>query len=82
MNEKPQHVPTLEEIQWRNIKKVVRAIADLCFESKDHPQYGTCHLAVVNSLTAKDGLGHIELEPLVVPTVPAVEHLKPARRKL
>jgi hypothetical protein len=51
-----------EAVQWRNITKVVRAIADHCFEDKHHPKYGSCWLAVVHSLTAKDGI-NIELEP-------------------
>ncbi len=55
---------TANEIQWRNIRKVVRALADLCFESPEHPKYGTCHTALTTSLTAKDGLGPIDLEPL------------------
>lgn len=45
-----------EEIQWRNIRKVVRALADLCFGSKDDPRWGIAWISIVNSLTAKDGL--------------------------
>ncbi len=55
---------TANEIQWRNIRKVVRTLADLCFESPEHPKYGTYHTALTTSLTAKDGLGPIDLEPL------------------
>lgn len=51
------------EVQWRNIKKVVNALADLCFGSPEHPQWGVAHVALTTSLTSKDGL-QIELEPL------------------
>lgn len=65
--------PSANEIQWRNIRKVVRALADLCFGSADHPQYGHCHQAIVNSLTAKDGLdiSALDLEPLPMVPTPA-----------
>lgn len=52
------------EIQWRNIKKVVRAIADFNFGNPPDPKWEVAHACVVNALTAKDGLGKIELEPL------------------
>lgn len=60
---KPEHPHT---IQHRNIKKVVRALADLCFGSKNEPKWGVAWLAIVNSLTAKDGLDWmaLRLEPL------------------
>lgn len=51
---------SLEEIQWRNIHKVVNALADLadlCFGDPKDPQYGIMHVAITTSLTAKDGLG-------------------------
>lgn len=44
-----------EEVQWQNIKYVVETLADWAFESKDHPIYGSCWLAIVNGLTSKDG---------------------------
>ena len=46
----------LHEKQWRNITKVVKALADLCFGSPNDPTYGHCHVAITTSLTAKDGL--------------------------
>lgn len=54
-------------IQRRNIIKVVRALADLCFGSRDDPRWGISWIAVVNSLTAKDGLdwSALQLESLV-----------------
>lgn len=54
---------TPEQVQWRNIRKVVKALADHCFGSPDHPQYGTYHVALTTSLTAKDGVD-VQLEPL------------------
>ena len=54
---------TNEMIQWRNIRKVVKAIADYCFESGTHPDYGVAHTAVSTVLYASDGL-QVELEPL------------------
>lgn len=54
---------TPEMVQWRNIRKVVKELADFCFESPSHPQYGHCHVALTTSLTAKDGL-QVTLEPL------------------
>ena len=55
-----------EEIQWRNIRKVVNALADFCFGSQDDPQWGVSHLVIRTSLTAKDGLdvSTLGLEPL------------------
>ena len=59
-------VANAQAVQWRNIKKVVKALADLCFESPEHPKYGHCHVAVTTSLTASDGLDvtALRLEPL------------------
>ena len=65
----PQPVATANEVQWRNIKKVVRALADLCFGSPNDPKYGHCHVALTTSLTAKDGIV-VELEPLPVAQQP------------
>jgi hypothetical protein len=61
---------SLEEIQWRNIRKVVKRLADHLFDSPQHPNYGTYHVALTTSLTAKDGvgIGFTELEPLVAHT--------------
>jgi hypothetical protein len=58
--------PDAEMIQWRNIRKVVKGLADLCFGSQDDPRWGVAHLAIVNSLSAKDGLdiSTLKLEPL------------------
>lgn len=66
----------LAETQWRNIRKVVKALADHCFGSPTDPQYGVYHVALTTSLTAKDGIGHIDLEPLspsaTAPEMPTV----------
>jgi hypothetical protein len=58
-----QHLST---IQWRNIKKVVRAAADLSFGGPSHKEYGHCWIAIVNTLTEKDGIDiqALGLEPL------------------
>lgn len=71
---------SLETIQHRNICKVVRALADLCFESPSHPKYGIMHTAVVNSLTASDGLDWValNLEPLITDHVPQPTEQKAA----
>lgn len=55
--------------QWRNINKVVRALADLCFGDKNHPQWGVAYISIVNSLTAKDGIdiSALNLETLSEP---------------
>ena len=68
---------SLEEIQWRNIHKVVNALADLCFGGPKDPQYGIMHLAITTSLTAKDGLdtSNLGLEPLVVSTPEVVQQV-------
>lgn len=58
-----KEVDTPEMVQWRNIRKVVKELADLCFGSPDDLKYGSCHIALTTSLTAKDGL-HTTLEPL------------------
>ena len=65
----------LEEIQWRNIHKVVNALADLCFGGPKDPQYGIMHVAITTSLTAKDGLdtSNLGLEPLVAPAPEVVQ---------
>ncbi len=47
--------PSSEEVQWRNIKHVVRTLADWAFGSKDNPRWGTAWVAMMNGLTAKDG---------------------------
>lgn len=52
-----------EEVQWKNIKSVVRTLADWAFGSKDDPKYGSCWLAIVNGITCKDG-PDFKLEPL------------------
>ena len=47
------------EVQWRNIKKVVDAIAKECFggpEQEGKVSLAAAYLAVKNSLTAKDGI--------------------------
>jgi hypothetical protein len=65
-----------EQVQYRNICKTVKALADLCFGSQDHPKYGNCWVAIVNSLSAKDGLDWqaLHLEPL--PKLSLEEHDK------
>ena len=67
---------TANEIQWRNIKKVVRAAADLSFGGKDDPKYGHCWLAVVNSLTASDG---IDITALGLEPLPTLETAQPVQ---
>lgn len=47
--------PSSEEVQWRNIKHVVKTLADWAFGSKDDPRWGTAWIAMVSGLTAKDG---------------------------
>ena len=64
---------TAAEIQWRNIHKVVNAIADFTFGSADHPQYGTSHVAIRGALTAKDGIDIIALRLEPLPTVVELE---------
>lgn len=55
-----------EAIQWRNIKKVVKALADFNFGSADDKRWGIAHVSLTHSLVAKDGLdiGALGLEPL------------------
>ncbi|CAB5514575.1 hypothetical protein LMG26857_03634 [Achromobacter anxifer] len=50
-----------EAVQWRNIHKVVNALADFCFGSKDDPRWGVAHIAITQSLTANDGLDVLAL---------------------
>lgn len=47
--------PSSEEVQWRNIKHVVKTLADWAFGGKDDPRWGTAWVAMVTGLTAKDG---------------------------
>lgn len=62
--QQPQQKETAaEQVQWRNIRNVVKQLADFCFESKDHPKYGSSWLAITHALTAKDGIQPM-LEPL------------------
>lgn len=61
-----------EQVQWRNIQKVVRELAAFCFGSASDPSYGSAYTALVTSLTAKDGL-QVKLEPL--PTAGAATHV-------
>lgn len=56
--------PTAEEVQWRNIKTAVKAIADHSFGNPPDPKWEVAHLCVTQSLTAKDGLRDVKLEPL------------------
>ena len=55
-----------EATQWRNIKKVVKALADFNFGSADDKRWGIAHVSLTHSLVAKDGLdiGALGLEPL------------------
>ena len=55
-----------EAIQWRNIKKVVKALADFNFGSADDKRWGIAHISLTHSLIAKDGLDvdALGLEPL------------------
>lgn len=55
--------PLPDEVQWRNIRYVVRTLADWAFGGKDDPRWGTAWLAMVNGLSAKDG-PILQLEPL------------------
>lgn len=59
---------TATQVQWRNINHTVREVAKFCFGGADHPQYGASYMAVVNCLSAKDGV-QVNLEPL--PVAPA-----------
>jgi hypothetical protein len=56
----------LEQTQFRNIRKVVKALADFCFGNPRDPVYGAYHTALTASLTARDGLdiSSVGLEPL------------------
>lgn len=57
---------TAEQVQWRNIRKVVDAIAIWAFGSADNTQpvsQGSAFLCLKHALTAKDGI-QVELEPL------------------
>lgn len=66
----PRLAPNANMIQWRNIKKVVKQIADHCFGSKDDPTWGVSYISVVNSLTARDGIKPTGLESLYAPEPP------------
>lgn len=58
----------LAQVQWRNIQKVVKEVADFCFGGHDHlgsVSLAAAHCAVVTSLTAKDGI-NVQLEPLTI----------------
>ena len=66
----PRLAPNANVIQWRNIKKVVKQIADACFGSKDDPTWGVSYISVVNSLTASDGIKPTGLESLYAPEPP------------
>ncbi len=56
----------LREAQWRNIKSVVKTLADWAFGDKDHPKYGVYWVSIVTGLTAKDG-PKFTLEALATP---------------
>jgi hypothetical protein len=59
-------VDNAEQIQWRNIQKVVRELAAFCFGDGaqcGQISLGAAYTAVVTSLTAQDGL-QVTLEPL------------------
>ena len=43
------------ELQWKNIRHVVYALADWAFGSKDDPRWGTAWIAMTTGLSAKDG---------------------------
>lgn len=68
--------PGANEIQWRNIRKVVAELAKFCFGSASESgqiSLGAAYTALTTSLTAKDGLS-VQLEPLpVAAAVPASE---------
>lgn len=73
------HAPGAEEIQWRNIRKVVRELADFCFGSATESgqiTLGAAHTALTVSLTAKDGLS-VQLEPLPVASLAAAPASEP-----
>lgn len=57
----------MREAQWRNIKSVVKTLADWAFGGKNHPKYGTYWVSIVTGLTAKDG-PKFTLEALTLPT--------------
>lgn len=56
---------SLEAVQWRNIRSAVKQLADFCFGTPDDVRWGTCHVALTTSLTAKDGV-ELVLEPLPI----------------
>jgi hypothetical protein len=60
---------SLETIQWRNIRKVVKELATFCFGGPDNKDFGACYIALVNSLTAKDGIS-VKMEPLSAASTP------------
>lgn len=70
---------SLEAVQWRNIHKVVKALADFSFGGPNDPQWGVAHICMTQGLTAKDGLDilSLDLEPLAsaqaAPAAPAVD---------
>lgn len=55
-----------EAIQWRNVRKIVKALADWGFGSPNDQKYGHCHVIMTTGLTAKDGpdFSTIDLEPI------------------
>lgn len=60
---------SLDEIQWQNIRQVVRTLADWGFGGPDDPKWGSAWLAMVTGLTAKDG-PEFKLTPLISPDKP------------
>ena len=70
----------VEEIQWRNIKKVVDALADLCFGSVNDPKWGIAHIAIRHSLVSKYGLDQEARQASAFR--PGKESAKPVRASL
>ena len=68
-------VRTAEQVQWKNIQKVVAELATFCFGGPDWADSiscGSAYIALANSLTAKDGL-KVQLEPLPTDRQPAAD---------
>lgn len=68
----------LEAIQWRNIQKVIKELADFCFggaRALGNVSTGAAYVAMTTALTAKDGL-NVSLEPLASTQTERIEYLE------
>jgi hypothetical protein len=66
-----------EAIQWRNVRKIVKALADWGFGSPNDPNYGHCHITMTTGLTAKDGPDFSVIGLESFPTDISISHLRP-----